>query len=104
MPQLDCKSLNYGLFVHTGTWEPPDHYALNAIASLLTNGSADAFNLDWAALRYKHTSTIRFALAEKYTPVTANKILGLCVEPQTGSNAGLNRPAGLSNTTWKVSN
>ncbi len=81
MPQLDCKPLNYGLFVHTGTWEPPDHSALNAIASLLTNGSADAFNLDWAALRYKHTSTIRFALAEKYSPVTANKILGLCVEP-----------------------
>lgn len=50
--------------------------ALNAIASLLTNGSADALTLDWAALRYKHTSAIRFALSEKYAPATANKMLG----------------------------
>lgn len=50
--------------------------ALNAIASLLTNGSADALTLDWVALRYKHTSAIRFALSEKYAPATANKMLG----------------------------
>ncbi len=50
--------------------------ALDAIASLLTNGSANALTLDWAALRYKHTSAIRFALAEKYSPATANKMLG----------------------------
>lgn len=50
--------------------------ALDAIASLLTNGSANALTLDWAALRYKHTSAIRFALSEKYAPATANKMLG----------------------------
>lgn len=50
--------------------------AMDAIASLLTNGSANALTLDWAALRYKHTSAIRFVLAEKYAPATANKMLG----------------------------
>lgn len=49
---------------------------LNAIASLLTNGNATALTLDWVALRYKHTNAIRFALAEKYSPATANKMLG----------------------------
>jgi integrase len=50
--------------------------ALDAIARLLTQGSADHLTLDWAALRYKHTSAIRFVLAEKYSPATANKMLG----------------------------
>lgn len=50
--------------------------ALDAIARLLTGGSADYLTLDWAALRYKHTSAIRFALSEKYSPATANKMLG----------------------------
>ncbi|PSB60802.1 integrase [Chroococcidiopsis cubana CCALA 043] len=50
--------------------------ALDAIAALLTQGSADHLTLDWAALRYKHTSAIRFALSEKYSPATANKMLG----------------------------
>lgn len=51
-------------------------YSLDAVASLLTNGNADALTLDWSALRYKHTSAIRFALSEKYAPATANKMLG----------------------------
>lgn len=50
--------------------------ALDAIASLLSEGSANHLTLDWAALRYKHTSAIRFALSEKYSPATANKMLG----------------------------
>lgn len=50
--------------------------ALDAIATMLTQGSADHLTLDWAALRYKHTSAIRFALSEKYSPATANKMLG----------------------------
>jgi hypothetical protein len=50
--------------------------SLDAIASLLTQGSADHLTLGWAALRYKHTSVIRFALSEKYSPATANKMLG----------------------------
>lgn len=51
-------------------------HALDAISSLLTQGSANHLTLDWAALKYKHTSAIRFALSEKYAPATANKMLG----------------------------
>jgi site-specific recombinase XerD len=49
--------------------------ALDAIASLLTDGRADSLTLDWAALRYKHTAALRAALMEKYSPATANKML-----------------------------
>jgi len=49
--------------------------ALNAIATLLTNGSCDARTLDWAALRYQHTAAVRAVLMEKYSPAMANKML-----------------------------
>ena len=49
--------------------------ALNAIASLLTNGSCDALTLDWSQLRYQHTAAVRSVLMEKYSPATANKML-----------------------------
>lgn len=49
--------------------------ALDAIASLLTDGECDCFTLDWASLRYKHTAALRAALMEKYAPATANKML-----------------------------
>jgi site-specific recombinase XerD len=49
--------------------------ALDAIASLLTNGDADALTMNWASLRYKHTAALRAALMEKYAPATANKML-----------------------------
>ncbi len=49
--------------------------ALNAIASLLTNGTSDALSLDWAALRYQHTAAVRSVLMERYAPATANKML-----------------------------
>lgn len=49
--------------------------ALNAIASLLTNGQCDAFTLDWSKLRYQHTAAVRAVLMEKYSPATANKML-----------------------------
>jgi len=49
--------------------------ALDAIAQLLTDGRADSLTLNWAALRYKHTSAVRSALMEKYAPATANKML-----------------------------
>jgi site-specific recombinase XerD len=49
--------------------------ALDAIASLLTNGEGDAMTLDWSKLRYKHTAALRAALMEKYAPATANKML-----------------------------
>lgn len=54
---------------------PTMRQALDAIASLLTIGRSDALTLDWAALRYKHTSAVRAALMEKYAPATANKML-----------------------------
>ncbi|MAE28225.1 MAG: integrase [Planctomycetes bacterium] len=49
--------------------------ALNTIASLLTNGHHDAIALDWATLRYQHTTVVRPMLAERYAPATANKML-----------------------------
>jgi hypothetical protein len=49
--------------------------ALNAIASLLTNGACDAMTLDWAALRYQHTAAVRSFFMKKHAPATANKML-----------------------------
>jgi site-specific recombinase XerD len=49
--------------------------ALNAIASLLTNGACDAMTLDWAALRYQHTAAVRSTVMKKHAPATANKML-----------------------------
>jgi integrase len=54
---------------------PTMQQTLNAIAGLLTNGECDASTLNWAELRYKHTSAIRTALKQKYAPATANKML-----------------------------
>lgn len=49
--------------------------ALNTMAALLTEGRCDAYTLDWGALRYQHTAALRSALAQKYAPTTANKML-----------------------------
>lgn len=54
---------------------PTMRQALDAIAQLLTDGRSDSLTLDWAALRYKHTSAVRAALMERYAPATANKML-----------------------------
>ena len=54
---------------------PTMKQTLNEMASMLTNGRCDASTLNWAALRYKHTSAIRTALKQKYAPATANKML-----------------------------
>lgn len=50
-------------------------YALNTIASILTNGDCDALTLDWAKLRYHHAAAVRVALMRRFAPVTANKML-----------------------------
>lgn len=50
-------------------------HALDAIASLLTNGECDALTLDWALLRYQHTAAVRSALISRYTPSTTKKML-----------------------------
>ena len=54
---------------------PTMKQTLNEMASMLTNGRCDASTLNWAALRYKHTSALRTALKQKYAPATANKML-----------------------------
>ena len=49
--------------------------ALEVIARLVTGGAAGALVLDWSLLRYQHTQAIRAALAERYAPATANRML-----------------------------
>ncbi len=49
--------------------------ALNAIASLLTDGQCDAMSLNWAALRYQHTAAVQTALSEQHSPATARKMM-----------------------------
>ena len=49
--------------------------ALDVTARLLTEDQIDALALNWAALHYQHTQTVRTALAERYRPATANKML-----------------------------
>lgn len=49
--------------------------ALDAVADIVSGGEADAVSLDWSSLRYQHTQAIRTALAERYAPATANKML-----------------------------
>lgn len=49
--------------------------ALNAIASMLSNGKCDAMTLDWSKLRYEHTIAVQGILLEKYEPTTAQKMM-----------------------------
>ena len=55
--------------------KPTMKQALDAIASRLTSGECDCLSLNWAALRYQHTSALRAALKKQYAPATANKML-----------------------------
>jgi len=49
--------------------------ALDAIACLLTDGNCDRLSLDWAALRYRHTSAVQAALLDRYSPTTTQKMI-----------------------------
>jgi hypothetical protein len=49
--------------------------ALNAIARIVTNGSANPEVMPWAALRYQHAEALRAVLIQKYISSTAAKIL-----------------------------
>ncbi len=51
------------------------YQSLNTIAGLLSDGQLDAFQLNWAALRYQHTAAVRAELDAHYKPATTNKIL-----------------------------
>lgn len=46
--------------------------ALRVIAGIF---NADLMTMNWSALRYQHTATIRAELAKRYAPATANKIM-----------------------------
>jgi len=48
--------------------------ALDTMASIITEG-ANRLTLDWAALTFAETSTIRAELSSRYAPATANKML-----------------------------
>ena len=49
--------------------------SLDAIASLLTDGACDTDTLNWASLRYQHTTAVQATLLEKYSPTTAKKMM-----------------------------
>jgi len=49
--------------------------ALDTIARLLTNGSADAETVSWASLSYPQTAAVRAALVERYAPNTTKRML-----------------------------
>jgi site-specific recombinase XerD len=49
--------------------------ALDICAGIITDGRDDARSLRWQDLRYQHTQAIRTALAARYAPATANKML-----------------------------
>ncbi len=49
--------------------------ALDVIAGIVSGGVLDAETMNWPALEYQHTTAIRSALAERYAPSTASKIL-----------------------------
>src|SRR5919108_2525904 len=49
--------------------------ALNAAATRLTGGRLTAEHLPWASLGYQHMMALRTALAQSYSPATANRIL-----------------------------
>jgi len=48
---------------------------LDGISSLLTQGRCDHLTLNWGALRYQHTATVRAILCETYAPSTVNQML-----------------------------
>ena len=51
-------------------------HALDTMASLLTGERVrDALLLDWAQIRYQHTTALRSVLMDKYSPATVNKFL-----------------------------
>jgi site-specific recombinase XerD len=55
--------------------KPTMRQSLDAIASLLTDGSCDADTLNWALLRYQHTAAVQAVLVEKHSPATAKKMM-----------------------------
>jgi integrase len=49
--------------------------ALDGIAGFLSGGPVDAKTLDWASIRYHHTSAVRGWLVKSYAPATAKRMI-----------------------------
>jgi site-specific recombinase XerD len=49
--------------------------ALNTLARILTQGQCGAESMNWAAIRYQHSQALRSAVAQRYAPATANKMM-----------------------------
>src|SRR6266545_512628 len=49
--------------------------ALHSIAKMASKGADTVISFPWPELRYQHTAKIRAALAARYKPATANKML-----------------------------
>lgn len=64
----------YLAFLSPGS-RPTMRQALNAIASLVTDGQSDAMSLDWAALRYQHTAAVQAALSAQHSTATTRKMM-----------------------------
>ena len=84
--------------------------ALRAVVAVYTGREVDAATEDevlafpWAKMGFQHVQKVRTALAEKYAPATANKILSAlrgvlhaCLPPRPDERGGV--PEGKS--TWR---
>lgn len=49
--------------------------AMNNVASILSDGEADATTLNWESVKYEHYAALRSTLEESYKPKTGNRIL-----------------------------
>lgn len=49
--------------------------ALEVVAGIVGQGALTVEALPWSSLRYQHTAALRAAVAERFAPSTANKIL-----------------------------
>jgi len=54
---------------------PAQAHALGVIAGLLSGGRLTPHTLPWERVAHQHTAALRSALAERYAPATANRML-----------------------------
>lgn len=72
---LDCHPVAvYLASLSAGSRRSMAH-AVGRIAELASNGACRAESFPWTSLRYSHTAAIRAALAERFAPATANRML-----------------------------
>jgi len=74
LPLTQHPAAVYLGFLSPGS-RPTMRQALDAIASLLTDGQCDAMSLDWAALRYQHTAAVQTALSFQHSTATTRKMM-----------------------------